>query len=87
MVEADAFGSEPVQVGGDDDVVAGAAEDVGAVLVGVDEQQVGAPVAHRRVAGDCAMASSQVRVISATRSSRSRTLVPMRFAYGLRKMR
>jgi len=33
-------------MGGDDDVVAGATHDVGAVLVGVDEQQVGPSVAH-----------------------------------------
>ena len=33
-------------MGGDDGVVAGAAQHVGAVLVGVDEQQVGLTVAH-----------------------------------------
>jgi uncharacterized protein YabE (DUF348 family) len=46
MVEADALGRQSVEVRCHDDVVARAAHDVGAVLVGVDEQQVWLSVAH-----------------------------------------
>ena len=47
LVEADPLGRETVEVRRDDDLVARRPQHVGAVLIGVDEEEIGSLVAHR----------------------------------------
>ena len=50
LIKADAFCRQAVEVGCDDDVVTRTAQNVGAMLIGVDEEQIGLllglPVIH-----------------------------------------